>query len=277
MVNHVRNFTRRYPKIHRVLSFTYSRIVYPCTTGHFSFFIKYFLFIKHKEVKRLRDFSLIDAKPVSLLSWRVGRGKDKAYRRYYVAEYNSKKCFVKVGTNDSTVKNEYSLLNQFDMSQIGFSPKYLVGSDAFSDDTTMVAVEYINGLEKFKIPDNMESFDLLCASFLEILKTLELNDIVHADVHKGNLMLQGDNLFLLDYGISKKQDVGNNIDYVARPGTYFIENNGLRKYDDAYSFIKLLDCSDISDEFKKSKNYIEIKNRIDKFTFCVNIDCVGRN
>ena len=233
--------------------------------------------MKHKEVKRLRDFSLTKAKPVNFLSWRVGKGKDKAYRRYYLAEYNSMKCFVKVGTNDATVKNEYSLLSQFDMSEIGFSPKYLVGSDIFSHNTTMVAVEYIYGLEKFKIPDDIEAFDMLCASFLEILKTLESNNIVHADVHKGNLMLQDDKLILIDYGISMKKEVGNNIDYVARPGTYFTENNGQRKYDDAYSFIKLLEYLDICDEFKKSGKYNEIKNRVDKFTFCVNVDCARRN
>ncbi|MFR5170217.1 MAG: hypothetical protein ACLTD6_03255, partial [Clostridium paraputrificum] len=54
-------------------------------------------------------------------------------------------------------------------------------------------------------------------------------------------------------------------DYISRPGTFYIEEDGYRKYDDAFSFNELLKKQGLKDEFLDCKSYKEVKNRVGKF------------
>lgn len=135
----------------------------------------------------------------------------------------------------------------------------------------MLAVEYIDGLAKFILPGSKEGFSHICTEFLSIMDALEANGIVHADVHKGNLMIKDDRLFLLDYGISKRDGVTNCIDYTARPGTYYKVSGTVRTYDDAYSFIKLVEELDTGCAFVNEEKLLSKKERIGRQ--CFTVDC----
>lgn len=261
MTDILRKIFRKWPKLYKLLSAIYQTVFAPVVSGHAQYYVKYLLFVKRGEVKKLNLYGLVEPKAYNYREWRIGKGKDGAYRRYYLAYYNGKKCFIKIGTNDATVSNELDILSNFKDAEIDFSPKFLVGDFNFANSTVMVAVDFIEGLTKFEIPGNEETFDDICKQFNDILDKLTSNGVVHADIHKGNLMLCNGKLFLLDYGISMIKDKGNKIDYVARPGTFYIKKDGYRIYDDAYSFEQLLNQQGVSGEYKNCINYQNIVKR----------------
>lgn len=255
----------KYPNLYMSFSKIYRKIIYPLITGHFQYYCNYNLFIKKNEINKLKSYGFSDINPINYREWRIGKGKDGAYRRYYLAQYKSQKCFIKIGTNDMTVANELNILKKLKDSNIEFSPTYVIGDNYFKQDTVMIAVKYLEGLKKFTIPSSISEFEDICTQFLNILDLLEQNNILHADVHQGNLMLFNQKLYLLDYGISMVVNDGNEIDYISRPGTFYIEEDGYRKYDDAFSFNELLKKQGLKDEFLDCKSYKEVKNRVGKF------------
>ena len=106
---------------------------------------------------------------------------------------------------------------------------------------------------------------------MTILDELKNRGIVHADIHKGNLMIKNNHLYLLDYGISKVLNDGNTIDYNSRPGTFYVESGNIRTYDDAYSFVETIVGLGASEEFKNIEEFENIKNRVGDFSFQVRI------
>ena len=75
---------------------------------------------------------------------------------------------------------------------------------------------------------------------------------------------------ILDFGISGCVGERNTVDYIARPGTHFREEDGIRIYDDAYSFVKMCERLDISENYKVP-SYNLIEDRIDKIILEVKI------
>ena len=215
----------------------------------------------------MRGFSQIH--PFHSGDWRIGKGLDNAYRRYYLAVYAGKRCFIKIGTNDATVRNEYQISIEQQGKPFSFSPEYLAGDPAFAKNTVMIAVAFIDGLKEFEIPDTKELFEDICRQFIVILDTLKNRDIVHGDIHKGNLMMNGSTLILMDYGISMIKSKGNQIDYRARPGTFYSYEGSQRVYDDAYSFVKMVEKSSIPRDLLKSKVFLDIQHRIGENSFKV--------
>ena len=245
-------------------------VLLPIKTGRIRYNICFFIFQERNEKKELEayGFKRIHAKSVN--DWRIGRGKDKAFRRYYTAYKDNKKCFIKIGISDVTVKNEYEIMKSR-KDKFFFSPSFIDGCDNFKKSAVMLAVSYIDGLESFVIPNTTEQFDNICKQFIVILNTLRRNNIIHADIHKGNLMTQNGKLILLDYGISRRLDNSENrIDYIARPGTFYQEIDGIRIYDDAYSFIQLLNTLGLPDSFKSTFSYKQIQNMIGDYCFTIN-------
>ena len=270
MIDKFRKIFRKFPALFKVLSRVYQTFVAPIESGHVQYYIKYLFTLKYSEVKKLKYYGLENIKPVNYREWRIGKGKDHAYRRYYLGKYHGKKCFIKIGKNDATVENECLFGEQFSHAELTFSPNFLIGDSSFDTNTTMVAVEYLEGLQKFTVPTSIEEFSNLCVQFNYILDVLLKNDIVHADIHKGNLMTQNGKLILMDYGISMKKSSGNKIDYNARPGTFYRENLKNRIYDDAFSFVEMIqelnlpDAFISVDEFQKivskiGRNYVNVK------------------
>lgn len=62
-------------------------------------------------------------------------------------------------------------------------------------------------------------------------------------------------LVLLDFGISMAATVDNTVNYLARPGTFFKEDDNNREYDDVYSFLKMLDSLGVDEELKHTAPY----------------------
>lgn len=248
----------------------YDNVVRPVKSGHLKYYLSYSINHRNEEINELKKYGFTKIKPINWQEWRIGKGKDGAHRRYYEAFSGKQKCFVKVGFSDATVDNELLILENESIT-LPFSPRLIAGSRTFSENTAMVAVEFIEGLSKFRLPENLSQFEHICVEFQRVLELLKQCRIVHADIHKGNLMMKGNELFLLDYGISMNIDLGNNIDYMARPGTYYRIENDMRKYDDAFSFVKTIENYNPPEEYKNSPMFLEIKEKVDDFYFLVKL------
>lgn len=262
MIDKLRNIFRKYPILFKRLSDIYQVFIAPIESGHFQYYLKYLFTIRHNEKKKLKKYGFKKIKPIAHKEWRIGQGKDNAYRRYYIGEYEERKCFIKIGKNDATVENEYLFGKNLKQVELKFSPRFITGDNFFDDNTTMLAIEYLDGLHKFSAPVSVEKFANLCKQFNDILDELFENNIVHADIHKGNLMTQNEKLVLMDYGISMKKDIGNKIDYKARPGTFYRDNCGKRTYDDAFSFVEMINRLGLPEKYLNVKEYKDIVSKI---------------
>lgn len=271
MLKKIKQLIKSTPLLYKLLSFIKYKVINPIKSGRYAYYMKYIFTMKGKECTKLTELGLSNPKPFHFMDWRIGKGKDHAFRRYYIAEYKGQKCFVKIGKNDATIYNEYVTLSKLPHETFDFSPNMLIGQEEFDENTTMLAVEFIEGLEKFSCPADLISFEDLCNQFLHILDVLQSQKLVHADIHKGNLMLCGNKLYLLDYGISMFTDQGNAINYVARPGTYYRTVEEGRIYDDAYSFIKLMEVLKPEYAIENSVALQKIYDRIDKNSFKVTL------
>lgn len=268
MASKLKNTIKKCGFLYRALTNLKASIIKPVLDGHFAYYIRYLLTLRGKEKKLIREEGYSSVKPIMSRDWRIGHGRDGAFRRYYSAELNGKKCFIKVGFKDATVKNELEIMKNLG-KPLPFSPALQGYSDELAPSTVMLAVEYIEGMRSFSLPSSNEDFSLLCGKFIGILDVLEARGLVHADVHKGNLMLKGDELMLLDYGISKMDGEANCIDYVSRPGTYYLTSGPNRTYDDAYSFVKMMEALEPGETRMSCPEMLQIKERIGKHCFTV--------
>lgn len=276
----VRELIRRFKWIHKPISCFFYYFIYPVRNGYYFFMLKYLFCIRGEEVKDLRNYGFIDIKPFKTRAWRIGTERDKAHRRYYTATYQGAKCFIKVALNDSTIGNEIAVAEQLKDKDISFISKIIAVDSNFSGNKQLLATTFTPGLHAiseesiYNDVQVVSSSKLLvyCKQMIAILQTLEDLKLVHADIHKGNLMLDAnDNLILLDFGISKFLDKDNCVEYRYRPGTFYRETEEGRVYDDAYSFIALINRYDACQEIKHTNEYKAICDRIDKVTFTVKI------
>ena len=269
MIYKIRKCLNKHPQIHQFLYDIYKYTILPFRNGHFYYNVYYLTNTKHKEIDKLKTYGFTEIQPYKKRDWRIGREKDGAFRRYYLGKYNGAIAFIKIGKNDLTVKNELHVMQKYYSILDGIAPKYILGDLFFDDNTVMLAVDFIIGLTNFSIPNDLIDFDNVCKQFYLILKKLHSANIIHADVHKANLMYCGNRLFLLDFGISYSTSMNNEVDYNARPGTYYIQEGNKRTYDDAFSFVKMVESNNCSFDPNKSEFYRLIKEQIGKRTFSV--------
>lgn len=276
----IRSIIRKHKWVHKPISVFFQYVIYPIQNGYYFFMIKYLLFIKSKETKALRSRGFINIKPFLTRSWRIGKGKDHAYRRYYVADKQGVKCFIKVAQLDSTIENEISVAERLFGKDIPFISRIILWDRAFSGRKQMLATEFTHGLHPISNESiyndvkavSSEKLISYCKQMLYILQFLEDLQLVHADIHKGNLMLDAnDQLILLDFGISKFLDKENGVQYKFRPGTYYRETLAGRVYDDAYSIINLIHRYDSCRDVERTDIYKAICARIGKVTFTVKV------
>ena len=247
------------------------KLLIPLKQGKVSFYIKYYFTTRNAEVNKLKSYGLTNISPFNYADWRNGKGRDHAFRRYYLAEYDETKVFVKIGIDDATVANEYCVMKHLQDEKLAFVAPMLCGSDKFDLNTTMLAVEFIPDLTRFSISKNRGNFEKMCKQFCTMITELSKCSIIHADIHAGNLMLQNDKIYLLDFGISKVNGIDNGIDYSNRPGTFYRTFVNKRRYDDAYSFIQLVDRLGIVEEWKECEPYKKILAIVDSNYFEVTI------
>ena len=260
------------PLLYPIVFFVKYKIYLPLKRGHVSYYIKYSLFEKRKEIENLIKHGFESIEPMAPCSWRIGKEKDKAFRRYYTAVLNGKKCFIKVGVKDSTVKNEAEVYNAIKDADIDFIAKPLVIDLCFAEDTVMVSNEFIDGLKSLKSISDYEQFKELCSQFQSVLSRLKALQIVHADIHKANMMLTAQGkLILLDFGISIVGNKQKQVNYRARRGTFFRESpdGTTRVYDDAYSFVKMFETLDLDPSWKDAEEFCAIEKLQDDYSVTV--------
>ena len=199
---------------------------------------------------------------------------DGACRRYYVAYYQGQKVFIKVATHDATLRNEIAFAEYLQDRTPSFVCDAVLWDKTFAQDTLMLSIAYIEGLSSLKLPQTLEEFQVMCDAFLQMLDQLNDLQIVHADIHKNNLMLssKGD-LVLLDFGISVIRERENGIDYVARPGTFYkTRREDQRIYDDAWSFLRQLDALGVPESWKQTENYRRIEEAVGRNQIVVRLE-----
>ncbi len=254
------------PILFSFLKLLYRRIVIPVMSGYFPLYFLYCLFVQKREVGKISSMGFTDVNKFLPDTWRYGKGKDKAFRRYYTAWKNGKKYFVKIATkNDSSVQNEIEIQMVLSQKKYRWTPACIIANKDFCDDKSILAVEYEEGLRRFQLPSTEKEFDMICAKYVEILDELNTARLVHSDIHAGNLMMdEMNNLHLLDFGISRFIDKTNEVDYLARPGTFYQTIGKVRRYDDAYSFVSLMDKLKLPEQWENVHFYGEIEKRINR-------------
>ncbi len=271
MINFLRKITRNTPRLRRLLSNVYGFCLEPFISGYIVYMIKYFLLVERKEKGELKKLGFTDIHCYLTKSWRRGTELDQAHRRYYSATYQNQPVFIKVAKNDATIVNEIEMANYIAPLNFRFVIPTVFTKTDFLGEWKVLAVEFVQGIHAFEIT-NKDDFDKYCREYKTVLEEFEKHRIVHADIHPNNLVLDNENkLIVIDFGISSIIGQPNNVDYIARPGTYYRENQLLRVYDDAYSFVKMIEKMDLSDDMKQSNAYSKIIERIDCCTLNINL------
>ncbi len=264
--------TSKFTVLHRVLSWIYRTFVLPFSSGYAKRMLWYTLRVKGKEIKALREQGFRGLHPYETHSWRWGMGKDNAFRRYYRGELDGERVFVKVAVNDSTVKNEVKLAEYLRPFNYPFLIKTVKTDYAFMGNMQMMSILFVDGLHRLTAPETEDTFEGYCREFSDILKAFGEIGIIHADIHPGNLMLGGDGrLIVLDFGISSIVGQENDVDYIARCGTHYREENGIRIYDDAYSFVKMTEKMNLPQNWLDTEAFQNIKEQIGMNVIRVNL------
>ena len=219
------------------------------------------------ERKKLKTYGFAKIRYFNTPAWRFGMGLDHAYRRYYTAIREGEKVFIKVAKNDATIENEIIMGEKLLGDRVLLGGQPVVSDRNFAESTMMLAMPFETGLASYSLPDTREEFETQCRDFLAVLAALEQLQVIHGDIHKNNLMLNSHKQpVLLDYGISMIKGQENKVDYRARPGTFYTETEqGVRTYDDAYSFVMMLEQLGVPENWKDTPSYVQIKNRVGMF------------
>ena len=280
IIGYIKSKARSWNWIYKPLSDFYQTLIRPIFNGYFIYMIKYYFLIRNNEVSKLKEYGFSNIATFKSKSWRRGTGQDHAHRRYYTANRSGIKCFIKVAENDKTIANEIVVSERLKGHNFSFTPKWVCSEDKFLGNLKMLAIEYQEGLHPIAKEDNLgRTADIpeatllqFCNEFLSICKQLDAVGLVHADIHKGNMMVDKDgHLCLLDFGISKFVDTCNDNDYKARPGTFYQVEGKIRIYDDVYSFLKMLERYPSSSKIKNSSVYKEVESRLGALKFKVEI------
>ena len=264
MIEKMKSFIRKHKLLYRILAGTYRNTIYLVKCGYVKSMIGYLLKTAGPEKKKLRAMGYTKPKAFKSKTWRIGKGLDGAQRRYYTAYKDGKKVFIKVAKFDATIRNEIELAQYLQDYSLDFVCPVVQYEKNFAPDTMMLANAYLDGVSSLKLPENAQDFAGLCDQFLHILQQLDHCGVIHADVHKNNLMLIDEKcLVLFDFGISMIKGQKNSIDYVARPGTFYtMPEQGRRVYDDAYSFVMQMQKLGLPEAWQSIPQYQAIKNAI---------------
>lgn len=272
MIQFLRKTTQNTPKLRRIMSIVYGIFIEPFASGWFSYMFRYTLFVRRTEINALKALDFYNIHCYLTKAWRRGTELDHAHRRYYKAKYHDKEVFIKVAVNDATIENEIIIAEYLSSLSFSFVIPTVLASRHFNGEMNLLAIEYVSGIHPFVIPKDIKRFEIYCCEYLKILQVFEKNGIVHADIHPNNLVFDKDNkLIVIDFGISRILGQKNTVDYVARPGTYYRNLGNTRVYDDAYSFVKMIEKMDTSNELLTNTIFKKIVGRIDKNTLVVDI------
>ena len=271
-MNKIKIWVKKIPALYRTLRFVQKYTLDYIKNGYYKNMLIYFFCVCLGEKRALKKYGFSKCRIYKSTAWRFGKGKDRAFRRYYAAYYNGTRTFVKISENDTTVKNEIKFAEYLKETSFPFVMQTVATDSNFNGGFDMLAMEFCDGLKAFSLPEDTLGFEALCDQFLTILDGLQSVKMVHADIHKNNLMLKDDRLMLIDFGISYSENMENTVNYVARPGTYYKEfDNKTRFYDDAYSFVKMIEKLSPPASFLEGEKYLKIVERVGCYGFEVEL------
>lgn len=267
----IKKIIKKTPLIGHIVAWLYNKTIKRIKSGYFYNKKFYNKNIKRIEISSLKKNGVTRIKKYHFDDWKFNSGIDHSFRRYYIGVFNGIRCFIKISNNDLTVFNEICISE--DMPTYTFVPKTLFADKSFNGGFLLIQEQLFNLVPlQFR---TAEEFNNICEQFDNILDCFSSISLVHCDIHKGNLMIskRDNRLFLLDFGISKFAQKNNLIDYIARPGTFYkrfeYKNQVLRKYDDAYSFIKEIERMNVPDSWKNCSNYQRICDKVGKNTIVI--------
>ena len=195
-------------------------------------------------------------------------------RRFYKGFLNNDKCFIKVTNKSSTTLNEIYVLEKLKEFQFTFVPTtYLV--DQNFQKNTLLAIPYYEHTKIEDVINNVETFDFICKSFINILHSFYEIGFVHGDLHKGNVLVCNNNLIVIDFGISTFISDKQKIDYIKHFGTYFETyengNKTIRRYDDAFSVVCMIESLNLPSQWLNRDYFKAIKTLVGRIYFEVQV------
>jgi len=226
------------------------------------FLLSYFLLRHNKAVSKLLSIGLTNIRIFNIRKWRGSRANN-IRRYYYTAQYNQKKCFVKL-SNDSTILNEIFVNNYITRCGIDCVPKLLFSKTNYDKDFSVLILEFKSDMRNFEIPKDEKTFESVCEEFLHIYNKFSEFNIIHGDINKSNLLLDSENrITVIDFGIGRISE-SDSIRIVRKThcGTYFQTMGSYRIYDDAYSFLMMLDDCGLPPMYKNKECYKKIESLI---------------
>ena len=232
----------------------------------------YFLFYHRKAVSKLSSYGFSDIKTYEVRRWvRIVRDK-KLIRFYYKAQFKGIPCFIKLARMDITMKNEIFVNKYLVECGADFAPQMLISDENYSEDTSMIAFESISDLREFELPADENTFESICEEFEGIFKFFLKHGIIHGDINDSNLTLNRKNhIILIDFGLGKTPDSDTSLlSFSVQRGLYYQSTENTRIYDDAYSFVSMLDDCGISEAFKQKECYKRIKQLVGVHTHSIN-------
>jgi len=215
--------------------------------------------------------------------WYIGlvRGKTtgkKVIRFFYKATYDEKPCFIKLekyftqrSEYCSTIREirAYKQMSKFDLE---FIPALLLSDESYEKNTAMIATEFIPDLMNFKIPIDKKEFEVICEQLEHIHGQMREADIVHGDLSVSNLSMTKDqHIVIIDFGIAYSPTFKAFQLDTAHVGTHFKVSENKCIYDNAYSFLRIMDDCGISETFKQEECYKRLQRLVGAHTHVINI------
>jgi len=245
------------------------------------FLISYFLFRRRRTMRKLGSYGFTGISGYQLRRWfRWHPWHGKIIRYYYMAELNGKKCFVKIveAANDGTISNELAVNRYITQCGLDFVPELLAGDESYGKGEILLATGFKPGTVNFGLPADEESFEKVCGEFERIHGRFLDSGIIHGDISSSNLLLgPEDKILLIDFGIGRAPgSETHGINYQRHRGTYYRESGNTRTYDDAYSFLRMLEDCGIPDGLKQKDCYKRIEKLVGAHTYSVALPAAAK-
>lgn len=239
----------------------------------------YFLLEHHKYIAKLKSYGLMNIRTYRIKFWYRDlwtprkNWADSYIKKYYATELKGKKCFAKTMTRGIVAQREIFINSYITKCNLDFVPKLLLSDENYDTSISLMVIEFIEGLREFTLPKDETTFEAVCAEFEHIHKCLRVADIIHGDLCRYNLLLDENNhIFLIDFGLTWVPGSENYpIDYRRHRGASYIDAGCSRIYDNAYSFLNMLDTCGISNTFKQKECYKRIQGLMGTHTYTVTL------
>jgi len=239
--------------------------------------ITIYLIIYHrKTVKKLESYGLRDIKIYHFRvwlwwQWRKAATESNTKRYYYKANFNNKTCFVKLAKNDYAIKNEIFMCKYLTRSGIGFVPEYLLSDEDYDKYTSLLVTGFISDMRLFTLPADEKTFESICGEFEQILYCFTQHNVFHGDISASNVLMDSENhITIIDFALGSAP--GSEVYKLKNPrGINYRLSGNVCTYDNAYSFIKLLDDCGIGGAYKNKDCYKSIERLIGAHTRSVTV------